>query len=336
MSRVAVVGATGAVGREIIRCLETRNFPLQSLKPLASKRSAGRRLQVGGTMKQIEVLDHSSFRGVDLALFASSGDNARRFAPLAAEAGAAVIDNSSAFRLEPGVPLVVPEINGTEALVDNESGKGTIVANPNCSTILLAMALWPIHTAFGVKRAVVSTYQAASGAGVGGMNELTQQAADWVSHSPLQTPVFGRQYLWNVFSHNSTIQENGYNEEENKIMNEMKKIFACEIPIAATCVRVPVLRAHCESVNVSLTSPATEHEFRELLRSSPGVTVVDDREANKFPEPLDASEQDQVLVGRIRQDPTQPRHQGYELFLSGDQLLKGAALNAVQIAELFV
>ena len=331
MSRViSVVGATGAVGREIVRLLEREGVPAARVRLLASSRSAGGQVCYKDESLTIQELNSDAFEGSSLALFAASGDVSRRHVPDALGAGAAVVDNSSAFRMRAGVPLVVPEVNG-EILLDNPR----VVANPNCSTILLALALWPLHARRPIERAVVSTYQAASGAGAAAMAELEQQARDWTAGRPLVTEVVGKRYLWNVFSHNSDVGPGGYNVEEVKMRDEIGKIFGEGAPsIAATCVRVPVLRAHCESVNVEFADgrayPA-EGWARRTLAEAPGVRVVDDRAANLFPEPLDAAGIDEVLVGRVRDDPS--RDGAIELFLAGDQLLKGAALNAVQIAR---
>ena len=239
--------------------------------------------------------------------------------------------------MDPSIPLVIPEINPQEAtkLLDTPSKKGGIIANPNCSTIMMNIAVWPIYQQVGIERMVISTYQAASGAGMQAMNELEQQARDWVNNQPLKG-CFDKQYLWNLFSHNSDIDAStGYNEEELKMINETKKIFNDDtLRITATCVRVPVLRAHCESINLTLKKGMSVDQVKELLKDAEGVRIVDDRDSNKFPEPIDASFGDDCLVGRIRQDMSQSDNKGLELFISCDQIRKGAALNAVQIAEL--
>ena len=244
-----------------------------------------------------------------------------------------MIDNSSAFRMDPDTPLVVPEVNPQ----DISKHKG-IIANPNCSTIIMNVPVWPIHQAVGVERVVASTYQAASGAGAAAMAELEQQARDWAEGKPLTQAIFGRQYIWNLFSHNSNIDpETGYNEEETKMIRETHKIFGDHsLRVSVTCVRVPVLRAHSESINLTLKKPLSEAEAREILASAPGVRLVDDREANQHPEPIMASDQDDVLVGRLRADAGQPKGMGLEMFVAGDQIRKGAALNAIQIAELLL
>ena len=330
-SLVGVVGATGAVGREILALLAKEGVPSSRVRALASARSVGASIPYGESRVRVGEADaDDAFEGCSMALFAASGDMSRRHLGPALRAGANVVDNSSAFRMEPDIPLVVPEVNGH--LLDSNP---SVVANPNCSTILLAVALWPLHARRPVRRAVVSTYQAASGAGAAAMAELEQQARDWSAGRPLVTEVVGKRYLWNVFSHNSDVGETGYNIEEVKMQTEIAKIFGEGAPrIAATCVRVPVLRAHCESVNVEFEdggAGSAEAWARETLEQAPGVRIVDDRENNHFPEPLDAAGQHDVLVGRIRDDPS--REGAVELFLAGDQLLKGAALNAVQIAK---
>ncbi|UCG31793.1 MAG: aspartate-semialdehyde dehydrogenase [Phycisphaerales bacterium] len=326
---LAVVGATGAVGREFARLLEHHLVGVERIRLLASARSAGTSLPVRGTAITVECLTHDSLTGADLAFFSAGRDVSREFAPPAARAGTIVIDNSSAFRMEPDVPLVVPEVNPQD--LDHHHG---LIANPNCSTILLAMVLGPLHLAHPIRRVVVSTYQAASGAGHSAMQELQHQTGAVLAGRRFQPEVFPHPCALNVFSHESTIDESGYNEEERKIMAETRKILGHpNLAISATSVRVPVLRAHSESVNITFGEPVTEDEVREILRGSPGLRVVDDRPANHFPMPSEASGIDEVLVGRIRQDLSQAEGRGIELFLSGDQLRKGAALNAIQIAE---
>ncbi len=330
---IAIAGVTGAVGQEFLRLLEQRSFPFASMKMLASARSAGKTVDFKGTTYTIEELTADSFDGVDLALFSAGGSISKKFGPIAAEKGCVVVDNSSAFRMDPDTPLVVPEVNPQE--IANHKG---IIANPNCSTIIMNVPVWPLHQAFGVKRVVVSTYQAASGAGAQAMAELEQQAKDWVADDPITQDIFGRQYIWNLFSHNSDIDpDTGYNTEETKMIKETRKIFGIEdIQVSVTCIRVPVLRAHCESINLTFEKPATEQQVREILAAAPGVTVLDDRENNQHPEPLIASDEDDVYVGRIRTDAGQPEGYGIEMFIAGDQIRKGAALNAVQIAELLL
>jgi len=322
---VAIVGATGLVGQELLTLIDERRFPCAEVRPLASEASAGTTIEAGQTTHVVQAFDRAAFNGADVVFFCSSGDHARAHAPAAAETGALVIDNSSAFRMDPNVPLIVPEINGATA-----DPRSRLIANPNCSTIIALVAANPIRLAAGIERMVVSTYQAASGGGKAMMQMLTDQAH---AHAAGDAGP-GRPYAFNIFSHDSKIGPDGQNEEERKLVRETRRIWDDpDIGIAATCVRVPVLRAHCESINLTLREPLSEDAARELLASAPGVTVVDDREANRFPEPLMASGGDDVLVGRIRTDDSQPAGHGLSLFVAGDQLRKGAALNALQIAE---
>lgn len=334
---VAIVGVTGAVGQEFLRVLEQRAFPFGGLKLLASSRSAGKTIDFKGKTYTIEELTEDSFGDVDLALFSAGGTISKQYAPVAVAAGAVVVDNSSAFRMTEGVPLIVPEVN-PQAIDRIEIGKPGIIANPNCSTIIMNVPVWPLHQAAGVQRIVCSTYQAASGAGAAAMSELEQQARQWAAGETITSEIFKRQYIWNLFSHNSKIDpETGYNEEEMKMVKETRKIFNDpDIRVTATCVRVPVLRAHCEAINLTFEKPLSEAEAREILSDAPGVTITDDRETNRHPEPLDASHKDDVFVGRIRRDVSQDGDIGLDLFISGDQIRKGAALNAIQIAELLV
>jgi len=328
--RIAVVGVTGAVGQEILRTLERRNFPVKSLKPLASSRSAGKTVQFDGKPVLVEELRAEAFEGVDYALFSAGATRSRQFAEACTKAGAVMIDNSSAFRMRPDVPLVVPEINAG----DLKQHHG-IISVPNCSAIIMAVPLWPLHQAAGIERIIVSTYQSASGAGAQAMAELEAQTRAHAAGQPLKREVFPHQIAFNVFSHNTAVAENGYNEEENKVIEETRKIFhEPQLPIVATCIRVPVLRAHSESIVIETKRTLSPEEAREILAKAPGVKVVDDREKNHFPMPLEASGQFDVLVGRIRRDLSHPR--GLALFVSGDQLLKGAAWNAVQILECLV
>jgi aspartate-semialdehyde dehydrogenase len=328
--RVAIMGATGAVGTEFLRILEERNFPMKSLKLLASARSAGTKRTFRGESLVIEELTDKSFAGIELVLASAGGSISKQFAPAATAAGAVVVDNTSAFRMVPEVPLVVPEVNPE----DIRRHKG-IIANPNCSTIIMNVPVWPLHKVNPIKRVVVSTYQAVSGAGAKAIDELEQQAKDFAAGREIRRSVFPHQALFNVFSHNSKVAENGYNEEENKMVNETRKIFHCpEIRITATCVRVPVLRAHTEAINLEFTRPISPDDVKALLARAPGVKIVDNPEKNYFPMPLDASDKDDVLVGRIRQDNSIEGGRGIDMFVSGDQIRKGAALNAVQIAEL--
>jgi aspartate-semialdehyde dehydrogenase len=330
---VAVVGATGAVGVELMQCLEQRRFPLSNLRLFASARSAGKTLPFKGKPVTVEELTEDSFRGVDIALFSAGGAQSKRFAPAAVRHGTVVVDNSSAFRMDPGVPLVVPEIN-PEALREHKG----IIANPNCSTIISITPLWPIHKVNRINRMIVATYQAASGAGAAAMEELRESTRAYLEGRDYENTVLPHPYAFNLFSHNSKIDpSNGYNEEEIKVMRETHKIFGdSSIRIAATCVRVPVLRAHSIAINFECERPITPAQVRDIVQTAPGVKLVDDVERNYFPMPKDASGQDPILVGRIRQDLSDPSGRSIALFVAGDQLLKGAALNAVQIAELLL
>ena len=330
IEHVAIVGATGAVGREACALIEQRNLQPKRLTLLASARSAGSSIAVLGDDITVSELTADSFVGVDYAIFSAGGGRSKEFAPAAVKAGAVVIDNSSAFRMDPKVPLVVPEINPDDAR--SHSG---IIANPNCSTIILNVAVWPLHRVNPLKRIVVSTYQAASGAGAAAMEELRTQTGDILAGRRPEPQAFPHPCAFNLFSHNTPIGPDGYNTEERKMIDETHKIFHDpSIAITATCIRVPVLRAHSESINLSFERPITPDEVRSILDGAPGVTIVDDVDAGRFPMPIDASGKDEVLVGRIRQDVSQPDGRGIELFIAGDQLRKGAALNAIQIMEL--
>ncbi len=328
---VAIAGATGAVGKELIGCLERRNFPVASLKLLASERSAGKTMPFKGKQIAVETLDANSFKGIDIALFATDSARSRTFVPIAVKEGAVAIDNSSAFRMDPAVPLVIPEINAGEI----GKAKG-IIANPNCTAICTITPLWPIHRRNRVKRMIFSTYQAASGAGQPAMDELFESTKAFVEGRPFAPKVLPHPYAFNVFSHNDKIDlSTGYNYEEEKAMAESKKIMGDpDLRINATCIRVPVMRAHCISLTFECEKPITPEEVRTLLADAPGVKIVDDREKNYFPMPRDASGQDLILIGRIRKDVSDPTGHSISWFASGDQLLKGAALNAIQIAEL--
>ena len=339
---VAIAGVTGAVGQEFLTLLEERNFPIADMRMLASSRSAGKQIDFKGKTYTVEELTEESFAGVDLALFSAGGSQSKKYAPAASAAGATVVDNSSAFRMTDGIPLVVPEVN-PEAIGAIQLGKGGIIANPNCSTIIMLMAVNPLHQAKGVKRMIVSTYQAASGAGAAAMAELEQQTRDVLAGVPVTKNIFNFQYAFNLFSHNSAMQDNGYNQEEMKMVHETHKIWGQDgdasetrAAITATCVRVPVMRAHAESINLTFNQSITEDEAIALLEAAPGVSLINDRANNRFPTPLDASQKDDVFVGRIRQDISQPAGQGLDLFCCGDQIRKGAALNAIQIAELLL
>ncbi|MBN2449415.1 MAG: aspartate-semialdehyde dehydrogenase [Lentisphaeria bacterium] len=326
--RVAIAGATGAVGTEMIRMLEKRDFPVADLRLLASERSVGVKLSFRGEPTPVEKLTEDSFRGVDMALFSAGAPRSREFAAAAVRAGAVVIDNSSAFRMRADVPLVVPEVNPEDAA--RHQG---IIANPNCTTIIMVVALKPLHDISPIRRIVVSSYQSASGAGAKAMQELLDATRAAIEARPYTPTVLPHPYAFNLFSHNSDIGANGYCQEEMKMVHETRKILHDEeIRVCATCVRVPVLRSHAEAITIEQERKVRVDEALAALAAAPGVRVVDDRAGNTFPMPILSNEQDDVLVGRIRDDLSCDR--GLALFVCGDQLLKGAALNAVQIAEL--
>ncbi len=332
IGHVAVVGATGAVGKEVCTLLEYRSISVDRLTLLASERSAGQIVQVADRAYPIETLTENSFHGVDYAIFSAGGGVSRSFVPLAKAAGCVVIDNSSTFRMDDDVPLIVSEINPHD--LDHHQG---IIANPNCSTIIMNMVVWPLHRVNPVKRIAVCTYQAASGAGAAAMQELSTQTADVLAGRTVEPKVLSHPIAFNLFSHDTPIGEDGYNQEERKMIQETRKIFHVpDLPITATCVRVPILRAHSESVNLTFTHPMSARQARDILSAAPGVRVVDDVVANRFPMPIDATGLDECLVGRIRQDVSQPNGNGLELFVCGDQIRKGAALNAIQILEYLV
>lgn len=330
---VAIVGATGAVGAEFVGCLTKRNFPVERLKALASARSAGKTLDFRGDRIVVEELTENSFAGVDIALFSAGASASRRFAPSAVKAGAVVVDNSSAFRMADDVPLVIPEINARR--IGEHKG---IIANPNCSAITALVPLWPIHKKNHIRRVIISTYQAASGAGAAAMRELEDSTRAYLEDNPFEPKVLPHRYAFNVFSHNTAIDPaTGYNDEETKVMRESRKILEDDkIAIGVTCIRVPVLRAHSQSITFECEDPISEDDVRAVLSDAPGVKIVDDRAKNHFPMPIDASGQDDVLVGRIRKDLSDPSWHSIAMFVAADQLLKGAALNAVQIAEYLV
>lgn len=326
--RVAIVGATGAVGQELLQVLAQRDFPVRSLRLLASERSAGKTLTFRGEPVRVEALRPDSFEGIDIAFFSAGGARSKEFAPYAVQAGAVVIDNSSAFRMDPETPLVIPEIN-PEAVRQHRG----IIANPNCSTIIMLMALEPLRRLTRIRRIIVSTYQAASGAGAQAMQELLDATRAYLQGEPFIPKVLPHPYAFNLFSHNSAIGDDGYNEEERKMILETRKIWGDPtLAVSPTCVRVPVLRAHSESLVVELETRPPLEAIYAAYSDFPGVALVDDRVRNHFPMPLEATGRDEVLVGRIRYDAGIPN--GVALFACGDQLRKGAALNAVQIAEL--
>ena len=330
MINLGIVGCTGAVGLELIKLLETRKIRYDKLKLLASIKSVNRMFIINNRNYYVEELTENSFKYLNIAIFSIDTELSKKYAEYAVKNNCIVIDNSSAFRMDEEVPLVVPEIN-----MDSIK-QSMIIANPNCSTILLNLVLYPIHKINPIKRIIVSTYQAASGAGLNAMDELRNQAIDYSRNNFFyDQKIFGRQYLWNLFSHNSDIDpETGYNKEELKMINETRKILNDDdIDRSVTCVRVPVLRAHCESVNITLSNSMTETKLRDILSNAPGIKILDDRINNRFPEPLIATKMNDVYVGRIRKDIGNKTNTGFEMFISGDQLLKGAALNAIQILE---
>lgn len=325
---IAVVGATGAVGTEMLRILEERNFPFSNLRVFASERSKGQKIICKGKEYPLEVLDGSSFDGVDIALFSAGSETTKKFRKVFNDAGCLIIDNSSACRMDEDVPLVIPEINGSDALHHNG-----LIAVPNCSAIVMLMAVYPIYQLSPIKRLIISTYQAVSGAGAKALAELQAQTKEIVEGKTPTKNVLPHQIAFNLFSHNTSINEEGYNGEEWKVIHEAKKILHDDnIAIGVTCVRVPVERAHSEAINIEfLGCRPSLGEVRDALVKAPGVTVVDDRENNYFPMPLEASGKDDVFVGRIRNDVSNPL--AIDIFASGDQLRKGAALDAIQIAE---
>ncbi len=327
---IAVVGATGAVGLEMLATLEKRDFPVADLRLLASSRSAGKKLPFKGGEMVVSELTDDSFKGIDIALFSAGAGRSKEFAPKAVEAGAVVIDNSSAFRMDDDVPLVVPEVNPDDA----RKHKG-IVANPNCSTIIMLVAVNPLHRLGGLKRVVAATYQAASGAGAAAMRELENQTKEVLAGGAPIPDAFPHRIAFNLFPHIDVFQNNGYTKEEMKMVLESRKILGLpNLKVSCTCVRVPIPRAHSEALNLEFERGVSPDEAREALLSAPGIALCDDPELAIYPMPLDASGKDEVLVGRIRRDISRDDDCGLDIFISGDQLLKGAALNAVQIAEI--
>ena len=325
--KVAIAGATGAVGQEFLTLLEERDFPVDDLVLLASARSKGKKITWKGSELTVGELTHDSFDGIDIVLSSAGGDISREYMPSAVKAGAVVIDNTSCFRMDENVPLVIPEINPED--IRTHSG---IIANPNCSTILMALPLFPLHTAFGVARVHTCTYQASSGAGKRAMQELEEETKAVLEGRRYERTVIPHQYAFNLFIHNSAMLENGYVQEEMKMVKETRKIFhEPNFRVNAVCVRVPILRAHSEALNIQFSRPVTTEQIYATLSSAPGVEILEDRERNRWPMPLDASGKDPVYVGRIRKDVSQD--DTFDLWLTGDQIRKGAALNAVQIAE---
>ena len=327
---VAVLGASGAVGQELLQLLEERDFPVAELSLLASARSAGSTQQWNGQTLTVAEVNQESFRGIDLVLASAGGSVSRRWREAITGSGAVMVDNSSAFRMEEGVPLVVPEVNPDAAF--SNSG---VIANPNCTTILLTLALAPLAAKRTIRRVVVSTYQSASGAGARAMEELKQLSKVVLDGGTPVSEVLPHPLAFNLFLHDSPLQENSYCEEEMKMVNETRKIMGLkDLPFTATCVRVPVLRAHSEAVNIAFDQPFPVEEARSLLKQAPGVELIEDVASNRFPMPTDVTGRDPVAIGRIRQDISDPN--ALELWLCGDQIRKGAALNAVQIAELLI
>jgi aspartate-semialdehyde dehydrogenase len=330
MFNVAVVGATGAVGGVMLRVLEERGFPVTELRPLASARSAGRELDYLGQARTVQELTAGSFEGIQIALFSAGATRSREFAPAAVEAGAVVIDNSSAYRMDEAVPLVVPEVN--ESDLESHSG---IVANPNCVAAPLVVALKPLRDAVGLERVIVSSYQSVSGTGAAAVEELTTQAAGFLAGDEPEPSVYPHPIAFNVLPHIDVFDESGYTGEERKVAAETRKMLGMpDLRVSATCVRVPVLYAHSQSVQIETTDKITAEQARRLLMVAPGVVLVDEPELKRYPLPREAAGRDEVLVGRIREDSSHDR--GLALWISSDNLRKGAATNAVQIAESLV
>ncbi len=324
---IAIIGATGAVGQEMLRVLEQRRFPIKEIRCFASPQSVGKTLPFQGRLIPVEELHEGCFKGIDIALFSAGKKISSIYAPLAVKAGCLVVDNSSAFRMDPSIPLVIPEIN-IRAL-QNHAG---IISSPNCTVSVMLMALAPLHREFKIRRIVAATYQAASGAGQQAMLELQEESRAVLEDRPFKRMAMPFPYAFNLFPHNAPMTSSGYNEEEIKVIEEARKILEePELRIAVTCIRVPVLRAHSVAINVEFENPITALQAKEILQKSPGVTVLEDWELNRFPMPVDASGKDEIFVGRIRQDLSNSNT--LDLWAVGDQLLKGAALNAIQIVE---
>ncbi|MFC1940296.1 aspartate-semialdehyde dehydrogenase [Chloroflexota bacterium] len=325
--RVAIVGATGLVGQEFVRTLEQRNFPMESIRLLASDRSAGKKMFVAHREIEVQETVPDSFKDIDIALFSAGAEASRHFSPMAARSGAVVIDNSAAFRMEPKVPLVVPEVNPG----DIKKHKG-IIANPNCSTIQMVVALYPLHKANPIKRIIVDTYQSVSGTGAAAVEELTTQTRQVLDGQEAIPHVYPHQIAFNVLPEIDVFLANGYTKEEWKMVEETRKIMhAKDLAISATCARVPVFIGHGEAVHVEFSQPMSPDEMRRILAQAPGVKVLDDPVISLYPQPWSAANTDEVFVGRIRQDASHPR--GIAMWIVSDNLRKGAALNAVQIAE---
>ena len=327
---IALAGATGAVGNQMIFCLEERNFPIKSIKFLASSRSVGRKLKYKGRDIAVEELTETSFKGIDVALFSAGGGTSKKFAPFAANDGCVVVDNSSAWRMDPEVPLVVPEVNPHAVAQFRNKG---IIANPNCSTIQMVVPLHPLHQEYGIKRIVVSTYQAVSGTGKKAIDELDSQTRAILNFEEHENKVYPHTIAFNCLPHIDVFLENGYTKEEMKMVHETRKILEDDtIGVTATTVRVPVFFGHSESINIETKKNVSAKEVRALLERTPGVKVVDDPENNRYPLAIDAAGQDLTLVGRIRDDES--IENGINMWVVADNIRKGAATNAVQIAEI--
>ncbi|MCF6228055.1 MAG: aspartate-semialdehyde dehydrogenase [Planctomycetes bacterium] len=331
---VAIAGATGAVGAEFLKLLERRDYPIKSLKLLASKRSVGKTLKFKGVDIAVEELTHDSFESIDHAFFSAGGGRSKEFAESVAQAGAIMIDNSSAFRYENDIPLVIPEVNPEDAF---NFGERRIIANPNCTTIVTLMAVAPLHREFGLKRIISSSYQAISGAGAAALEELEQQTRDWVAGDELKVEVSPKQIAFNAIPRVDALQDNGYTKEEMKLLWEGQKILHHDSLLAsATCVRIPVIRSHSVSVNLEFEKDITPEAAREVLSKAAGVVVQDDPANDVYPTPWEQSDKDDVAVGRIRSDISAETGKGLSMWIVGDQLGKGAALNAIQIGELLL
>jgi aspartate-semialdehyde dehydrogenase len=325
---IAIMGCTGAVGQELLNLIEERKFPFSTLKLLASARSAGKKVTFMGKEYTIEELTHDSFEGVDIVLSSAGGSISKEYAPSAVKAGAIVVDNTSFFRYDDDVPLVIPEVNGDE--IANHKG---IIANPNCTTAIAAVALWPLHKEFGIKKVIMSTYQASSGAGATGMEELTKGTKEILDGGSHENKVFAHPLPFNVIPHIDKFQENGYTKEEMKVVWETRKIFGePDLAVSCTCVRIPTFRAHSESIVIETEKPIDVARAKEVLANADGVELVDNLDELAYPMPVNATQKWDVEVGRVRKNIVFGDH-GLEFFLCGDQILKGAALNAIQIAE---
>ena len=329
---IAVAGATGAVGEQMLTCLEERNFPVKSIKLLASSRSAGKIVRFNDAPLTVETLTEDSFKGMDIALFSAGGGTSKQFAPFAAKDGCVVVDNSNAWRMDPAVPLVVPEVNPHALAGYTQKG---IIANPNCSTIQMVVALAPLHEKYKIKRIVVSTYQAVSGTGKKAIDELSDQTRAMLNFKECKNKVYPHRIAFNCLPHIDSFLDNGYTKEEMKMVNETRKILEDDtLRITATTVRVPVFYSHSESVNIETCQPITAVDVKRLFENQPGIGLVDDPENNVYPLAIDAAGQDMTLVGRIREDESVEN--GINMWIVADNIRKGAATNAVQIAELLV